>query len=330
MNCVAKQHGALVSVIIPCFNAERWIAEAIDSCLSQTYPHVEVIVVDDGSTDGSLALVESYGKEIHIETGPNQGGNRARNRGFRSSRGEYIQFLDADDYLLPEKIQRQVGFLEEFDADVVYGDWRHRFHEPDGSSHLGEVQISGEQMDVLESLLAGWWVAPSALLWRRGTVLNTGGWDEALFAAQDRDFFTTVALREADIRYQPGCHSVYRRHGNETVSSGDLVRWLENHRRVLEKAEHRLEATDRLLPRYRKALAKSYFTLARNYYDVERSRYDQLLGKTLELCPGFQPAEASLYDAAYRLFGFRMADRLASYKRRLFSRALNSGGQDVC
>jgi glycosyltransferase involved in cell wall biosynthesis len=314
-------------VIIPCFNAERWIAEAIDSCLSQTYPHVEVIVVDDGSTDGSLALVQSYGRVIRIETGPNQGGNHARNHGFRNSRGEYIQFLDADDYLLPEKIQRQVAFLEEFGADVVYGDWQHRFHQPDGSSHLGEVQISGEQMDVLESLLAGWWVAPVALLWRRGTVLDAGGWDEALSAAQDRDFFTAVALREADIRYQPGCHSVYRRHGNETVSTGNLVRWLENHRRVLEKAEHRLEATDQLLPRYRKALANSYFRLARNYYDLERITYDELLDKILVLCPEFQPGESPLYNAAFRLFGFRMADRLASHKRRLSSRALNSGGQ---
>jgi glycosyltransferase involved in cell wall biosynthesis len=329
VTCVAKQHGTLVSVIIPCYNAEIWIAEAIDSCLSQTYPHIEVIVVDDGSTDGSLALAESYSKEIRIETGPNQGGNHARNRGFRKSRGEYIQFLDADDYLLPEKIQRQVGFLEEFGADVVYGDWRHRFHEPDGSSHLGEVQISGEQVDVLESLLAGWWVAPVALLWRRRVVVESGGWDEALTAAQDRDFFTMVALSGSDIRYQSGCHSVYRRYGNVTVSTSNTARWLENSQQVLEKAERKLQATSQLLMPYRRALATSYFRLARNYYDVERSRYDQLLDRALELCPGFQPAESPLYDAAYRLFGFRMADRLASYKRRLSSRALNSGGQDA-
>jgi glycosyltransferase involved in cell wall biosynthesis len=308
----------VVSVVIPCYNAEPWIAEALESCQRQTYPCVEIIVVDDGSTDGSLALIESYGNEIQSETGPNLGGNHARNRGFQRSVGDYIQFLDADDYLLPEKIERQVAFLEETGADVVYGDWRHRFHEPDGSSHLGEVHISGKQKDVLESLLAGWWVAPAALLWRRKTVAHCGGWDEKLAAAQDRDFFTAAALRGADVRYQPGCFSVYRRYGNVTVSTFSRARWLENHQLVLEKAEASLVRAGQLIPRYRCALAKSYFSLARNYYDLDRSIYCRLLQKVLSLCPGFEPDESRLYNTVWRLKGFTTAERLASYKRRMF------------
>ena len=305
-----------VSVVVPCFNAEPWIAEAINSCLSQTYPHVEVIVVDDGSTDGSLAVMESYGTEIRIETGPNRGGSHARNLGFRRARGEYIQFLDADDYLLPEKIERQVAFLGETGADVVYGDWQHRYHEPDGSSYLGEVHISGMQEDVLESLLAGWWVAPAALLWRRQLVLDCGGWDETLAAAQDRDFFTSAALRGADIRYQPGCFSVYRRYGNVTVSTFSRPIWLENHQRVLEKAECELRATGRLDSIYQQALATSYFRLARNYYELDRGEYQRLLTKTLALWPDFRSGHSRLYNTVSRLFGFALADRLASYKRR--------------
>ena len=314
-----------MSVVIPCYNAESWIAEAIESCQRQTYPCVEVVVVDDGSTDGSLALIESYGDDIQFETGPNLGGNHARNRGFQRSAGDYIQFLDADDYLLPEKIENQVAFLEETGADIVYGDWRHRFHESDGSSHLGEMRISGKQEDVLESLLAGWWVAPPALLWRRAAVAKDGGWDEALTAAQDRDFFIAAALRGADIRYQPGCLSVYRRYGNITVSTCSRVRWLENHQRVLEKAESSLVRADRLIPRYRCALAKSYFSLARNYYDLDRSMYHRLLHRVLSLCPGFEPDESRLYNTAWRLAGFKTAEMLASYKRRIIRGATAKG-----
>ena len=152
-------------------------------------------------------------------------------------------------------------------------------HEADGSSYLGGVQISGEQPDLLE----GWWVAPCVLLFRRRAVSNSGAWDETLGAGQDRDLITTMALDGADIRYQPGCYSVYRRYGNVTVSTSDPARWLANHERVLEKAERRLEETGSLLPQYRCALATSCFGLARNYYDRDRAAYQRLLAKTLAL-----------------------------------------------
>ncbi|NIV29931.1 MAG: glycosyltransferase [Anaerolineae bacterium] len=310
----------LVSVVIPCYNAERWVSEAVDSCLGQTYLPLEIVVIDDGSTDGSAEILRSYGDKICAVFGPNRGGSSARNQGLALSQGEYIQFLDADDYLLPEKIGRQVAFLEESGADAVYGDWRHLFHEPDGSSHWGDVQATGQQADVLESLLAGWWVANNALLVRRQAVVDAGGWDETLGAGQDRDFFTTIALSGADIRYQPGCLSVYRRYGKVTVSTSDLNRWQTNHKRVLEKAECQLELTDRLLPRYRRALATSYFRLARSWYDSDRAMYQHLLARALSLCPSFEPDESPFYNAAWRLLGFEAADRLASYKRRLSRR----------
>src|SRR5262245_30502130 len=94
----------LVSVVMPCYNARRWVAKAIDSCLAQTYPNIEVVVVDDGSTDGSVEILEQFGSRILLEKGPNRGACHARNRGIELSRGAYLQFLDADDVSLPEKI----------------------------------------------------------------------------------------------------------------------------------------------------------------------------------------------------------------------------------
>src|SRR5260370_41966977 len=102
----------LVSILIPCFNAERWVAQAIESALSQTWPEKEVIVVDDGSTDASLEIIESFGARERWETGPNRGGNVARNRLLELARGEWLHYLDADDYLVPEKIASQMEFID--------------------------------------------------------------------------------------------------------------------------------------------------------------------------------------------------------------------------
>jgi glycosyltransferase involved in cell wall biosynthesis len=310
----------LVSVVIPCFNAERWVDEAIQSCLNQTHSPVEVIVIDDGSTDGSLKIIRSFGEKIQWESGPNRGGNAARNRGFAMSKGDFIQFLDADDFLLPEKISRQLEFLESSGADVVYGDWRHQHHEPDGSIRMEEITISGGQTDVLASLLSGWWVAPAALLYRRSFVEKVDGWDETLRAAQDRDFFMSVAMAGANVVYQPGCHSIYRRHGRTTVSTGNRLLWLDSHDRVLDKARNSLAKADRLKPAYQHALAQSYFHLARNYFDLDRSKYRVAMQKVLTLDPQFQPRESATYRLARQMFGFGVAETFASWKRRLVAR----------
>ena len=188
------KRASLVSVIIPCYNAECWVAEAIQSCLDQTYRPIEIIVIDDGSTDRSLEVIKSFGSNIQWETGPNRGGNAARNRGFALSKGRFVQFLDADDYLLPQKIQTQVACLESSGADVAYGDWRHQRHEPDGTAHLEAIQVAGKHADMSEALLGGWWVAPVAVLYRRNAVSRIGGWDESLQAAQDTDLMIRLAL----------------------------------------------------------------------------------------------------------------------------------------
>jgi glycosyltransferase involved in cell wall biosynthesis len=303
----------LVSVIIPCFNAEKWIAEAIDSCLNQTYSAVEVVVVDDGSTDSSLDMIKRYDGKIIWETGPNRGGNHARNRGFALSKGEYIQYLDADDYLLPEKLERQVQFLEETEFDVVYGDWRHQYHLPNGESYLEDIKVTGTQPNLLESLLADWWVSPACLLFKRSPITQVGGWDESLKAGQDRDFFLSIVMSGAKVGYQPGCYSIYRRYGNVTVSTSSKTRYLESHQMILEKAEQTLLAEGRLSQRYREAMAQSYFMLARGYLEFDSSQYFKLLEKTLTLSPNFQANgvdRTAAYTLAQKVFGFRNLERI--------------------
>src|SRR5260370_29187993 len=111
----------LISILIQYLNAERWVGQAVESALGQTWAEKEVIVVDDGSQDGSLDVIKSFGGLIRWETGPNRGGNVARNRLLELARGEWLQYLDADDYLLPLKIERQAGFLRDYPTcGVVY------------------------------------------------------------------------------------------------------------------------------------------------------------------------------------------------------------------
>jgi len=312
----------LVSVIIPCFNAEKWLTEAIDSCLKQSYLKIEIIVVNDGSTDNSLEIMKSYSDKIVWETGPNRGGNHARNRGFALSSGDYIQYLDADDYLLPEKIERQVRFLEETEADVVYGDWRYRQHLPDGTSFLDNINISGPKEDFLESLLANHrWVPPVALLYTRDSVERCGGWDENLKAGQDRDFLMSVVVSGSKIVYQPGCYSIYRKYGNTTISTSNRKRLLESHWFLMEKAEAKLIQLDKFSDKYRKALARGYFLNSRGYSDyVNYSHHLYLLKKILQLYPKFQGDGSAGYKLVQTVFGFQTAEIVIRLKKELINK----------
>ncbi len=311
----------LVSVIIPCFNAKQWLSEAIDRILAQTYPQIEIIVIDDGSTDNSLAIIKSYGDRLIWQTGANKGGNHARNLGFTLAKGEYIQYLDADDYLLPDKIAKQVRCLQTSSANVVYGDWQHLVHQGDGSSFLDKVRICGPKTDFLESLLANeQWSNIAPILFSRSIVIKSGGWDESLLAAQDRDFLISVAIAGAKFVYQPGCDSIYRIPNQPTVSTACRLRWFQAHCLVMEKAEQKLTNFEQLYPRYKKALAKAYRMIGREYlyyyYDKPESDkyrdYAVILDKILTLDPQlFLEIDNSLYKLCLRLLGYKTAEKIS-------------------
>ncbi|MBW4652118.1 MAG: glycosyltransferase [Kaiparowitsia implicata GSE-PSE-MK54-09C] len=307
----------LVSILIPCFNAERWLAEAIESCLNQTYSNIEIIIIDDGSTDRSPEIIKQYSSTIHrcriiSKFTPNRGGNHARNLAFSLSHGDYIQYLDADDYILPEKIEKQVNFLEAVNADIVYGDWRRLYHQSDSSIVWGDPQISGEQSNLLERLLANdWWVAVAAFLYRRESVEKIGGWDENLTVAQDRDFFLRCVLSEAQVVYQSGCDSIYRYYGNVTVSTRSHRQWLYGHITATAKAEKALSRADKLTKSNRDAIARSYLDSARGMVQYDFHTYLSLVQKiaTLDPSSNFNSYRFS-FKAVQSLFGFERAEKL--------------------
>ncbi|MEO5953382.1 MAG: glycosyltransferase family A protein, partial [Chloroflexia bacterium] len=106
---------SLVSILIPAYNAERWIGESIDSALNQTWPRKEVIVVDDGSHDSTASVAKQFSQfGVNVVTQENLGAAAARNRAFALSRGEYIQWLDADDLIAPDKIAKQMEVVANY------------------------------------------------------------------------------------------------------------------------------------------------------------------------------------------------------------------------
>jgi glycosyltransferase involved in cell wall biosynthesis len=307
----------LVSIIIPCFNAERWIGEAIHSCLDQTYQPIEVIVIDDGSTDRSLEVIKTFGDKIRWETGPNRGGNAARNRGFALSSGEYVQFLDADDYLLPEKIARQVACLKDAGADLVYEDWQRMQENSDGTKFFLPMDVSGHHGDILKELLAGWATPPCALVFKRAVIQNVGGWNEKLSSAQDWELNIRIALAGANYTYLPGCNSVYRRPARETVSTRDSSKMHDNIISILKDAERRLGASDRLTATYRQALALSYFKIARSYYEKDRPFFNKMLGEARRLSNSFTTRQPRTYRLVASVLGVNAAEFITLLRRRV-------------
>ncbi|MDJ0742761.1 MAG: glycosyltransferase [Xenococcaceae cyanobacterium MO_167.B27] len=302
----------LVSIIIPCFNKEKWLKEAIDSCLNQTYPHIEVIVIDDGSTDNSLEIIKSYGTKIIWETGENRGANYARNRGFILSSGSYIQYLDADDYLLPEKIAKQVHCLAATGADVVYSDETHITYLPDGKSISTELKLDGLQEDLLELFLCcKAYIQTANPLFKRELIANSSGWDETLKAAQDIDFFRTVTMDGARFIYEPGFYLVYRRYESDDRITCNLDNVWKFRLLATEKAEKKLLELDKLSTKYKKALAYFYCKIA--LFGCSYLNYVQHLGllkKIITLDPSFHPdrymfkSGGAIYRNLNKIFGF--------------------------
>jgi len=186
---------SLVSVVIPSFNGARLLAEAVESVLAQTHPAVETIVVDDGSTDDTPALVARWGDRIRYLRQANRGVCAARNAGLAAARGVYVTFLDHDDRFTPEKLARQAAVLDAHpDAGVVYTGWR--FIDAEGRP-FPPVAWPRHEGDVLAELVIANFVFLGAVMVRRSLLAETGGFDEALRGAEDWELWLRLARHGA-------------------------------------------------------------------------------------------------------------------------------------
>jgi len=181
-----------VAAIIPVYNGAKWIARALASVFAQTRPVDEVIVIDDGSTDGSAAIVQSYDSRIQYVYQANRGVASARNHGARIARSEWIAFLDHDDEWLPHKIERQLTAVDLCStASLCYTACR--MHKLDGRTEIDSVPLS----DLWPTTRLRNPFAPSVVMMRRRDFLALGGFLETLTRAgcEDWEFFVRFLLR---------------------------------------------------------------------------------------------------------------------------------------
>lgn len=207
-----------VSVIIPCFNQARFLPDCIASLQAQTYPHWEAIIVNDGSPDDTrevaLKLREGEPRIRYIEQ-ENCGLSGARNRGIEMARGEFIQFLDADDLILPNKLEAQISlFADQGDLAVAYSDFAF-FNDGDTNEWVDSPSLFKAKYgtpDMLRSLLSGNFIVVHSALTRRTEIEKLGGFDLSLGACEDYDLWLRLASCGKKFAYCDGIHALYRQH----------------------------------------------------------------------------------------------------------------------
>lgn len=207
----------LVSVLIPLYNEEKYIAQTIECCLNQTYKNIEVIVIDDHSTDKSLAIAKSYESErVHVYENPNQQGvSSARNYAFEKSTGQFIKYLDSDDYFTQGMIEKQIErILADGEADsIVYSQLRF-FHMPDKpedwlSGLTKDYQPATEYIvDMFRTSKHLWF--PLMYLFPRSVVEKTGGWNTKRTYCEDTEFIATAISLSQKMLFVDEEYAVWR------------------------------------------------------------------------------------------------------------------------
>ena len=306
----------LVSVLIPCFNAEQWIGQAIDSALAQTYPNREVIVVDDGSSDRSLEIIRGYGDRIRHETGPNRGGNRTRNRLLDLAGGEWLQYLDADDYLMPEKIERQMAFLSagSADVDVVYGPVTMEYWSEAGSER-SELPIPEPHDEWI--LLARWFLPQTgAPMWRKSALVDVGGWKADQPCCQEHELYLRLLIAGKRFAYCAAGGAVYRQWSEATVCRRDVPEVNRQRLEIKRRAQEFLASRGELTTARLAALNLARFEIARSAWTYDRGLATGIMHQVKQFdahfVPNDTPAAPLRYRIAYRLLGFKRAEELAA------------------
>jgi len=214
------QQTYLVSVIIPAYNASKTIAETLDSVVNQTWENIEVFVIDDGSEDDTYVIAKKYQSDkIKVLKQKNSGACVARNTGLLLSSGDYVQFLDADDVLSHDKIEKQIMVLNGRQDLMVISDTVHFFDGEDYQNMKAREESfwifdTDDPIDFLVRLFGGygkrWMVQTSAWLTPKNIIDNISPWNEQLLLDQDGEYFTKAVLASKGIRKTEGTN-YYRR-----------------------------------------------------------------------------------------------------------------------
>ncbi len=314
----------LVSIIVPCYNSAPWLAATLESALAQDWPRLEIIVVDDGSRDDGLTIARRFeGRGVRVVTQTNRGAAAARNEGLRHATGEYIQFLDADDLLAPDKISRQMAVIATKPRGTVASAAWARFHGDPVSGTFSAEPAWRDFPDPVDFFILhyneGWMMPPISWLIPRAVCDRAGPWDERLSLNDDGEYFCRALLASAGIAFCSDARCYYRSGLPASLS-----------RRTDPKALRSLELSIELnsatllrqapRPAVRAALANAWQKLAYDLYPDLPAASAAAGRRARELGGATRPWEAGgRLKLLARVLGWRGAKRI----QRTFGRYLS-------
>jgi glycosyltransferase involved in cell wall biosynthesis len=305
----------LVSILIPAYNCEAWVKESIRSALAQSWPNKEVIVLDDGSTDRTLEVICSFGSEIRYESRRMGGQNLSRNRLTELSRGEWLAFLDADDELAADNIERKMEYADK--ADVIYGSTEIATFEGRTKSQ-SSIHKAINFEDPVEAAFEWRFPNTSAMMFKREALSSVGGWPTNVENCTDFAVYFPLLLAGRRFRAAPDALSLYRQWSPTQAVREKPFRLVVTHLDLLWWAAQRFSAAGTMTPQRLEAWSDRTMGGVRTLYQLDRSRVAEYLERIHILNPGYRPGFPIFprgYSIAYRLFGFYAAEWLAEVTR---------------
>jgi glycosyltransferase involved in cell wall biosynthesis len=308
-----------VSILIPCRNAATTLRETLESALAQEGVENEIIVVDDGSSDGSLEIAKSYEAQgVRVIEGPRINASAARNRALEASSGGYIQYLDADDLLGANKISQQIEVLEKHPDCVATARWGRFTHAPEDAVFTNDDQL--HDWTPVDWLIAQCgelrMMHPAAWLVPRGVADKAGPWDEQITLNDDGEYFARILSHAAALRCVPAATTYYRTSSGMSLSRSRGATAFESLWRSLRLTVEKLLALEDS-PRTRKAAADLFMRFTYEVYpsgNRERQEAEALIAQLggSDLRPDFGPRSRAIAG----LVGWRLALALSRFSRK--------------
>lgn len=325
-----------ISVIIPCYNTEKYVAEAVDSVLSQEGVDVEVIAVDDGSSDGTLEILKSYGDRITVVPCEHVNGNHARNRGAELAKGDFLMFLDSDDFIGPGTLKALSENCDPNEPILRFCPCKYYLQDKKGEWIVGKPhtkRFHPPSGDVLRDYVGlKWGIITCGVLLTRAAYELTGGWDETVLAHQEMLLFITAMVKGAKGQAVEGVLGYYRKRNDPkspSIVQTKTRKVLESRFNAMQKIFQLLENTP-VFEHFKPAYGNYCWGLAKlashcKFYDLSEKCID--LGK--KYGDNDLPTESRVLSVISKIFGVsaalgasRLARKFIKPKKPIFTEAM--------
>jgi glycosyltransferase involved in cell wall biosynthesis len=311
-----SMQGISISVIIPCFNVENYIAENLDSVLKQEVMPVDIICVDDGSTDKTISIIESYIQKypqliaLYKNEG-NKGAPFSRNKGMERSKGEYLQFLDADDILYENKFAHQQKLILKAPTrpDIVVGSFTKKFLDGTAKEYINE------DVDKWVALIDNRIGVTSANLFKKTKVMEVGGWTEFLKSSQEYDLMFRMMQSNATVLFDTLKVNFNRERPSGSITKSNPKEKWKRYINLRVRIYEHLAASGELTSDREAAFLINMLNAVRILYRYDKTealRYYRTYMKGKPL-PADAPNVNRIYKLLYGAFGLDTAQRITNF-----------------